>query len=165
MMSSVTSTPMGSITRTDRSNHFKPDEYRIYLLRKLRLPLWPTHYECLCGATIDRYGDHYLTCRSVRKIDLHNRMCDAVYSITSQVCPIVSDIAPTDVHLETPHLIDLVPLMRPGDVVVKHPISTAADPFLLSMVDITIIPATMSMNTPTSFEEATTITDEHHKKY
>ena len=165
MMSSLTSTPMGSITRTDHTNHFKPDEFRIYLQRKLRLPLWPTHYTCVCGASIDKYGDHYMTCRSVSKIDIHNRMRDAMYSITSQVCPIISDIAPADVHLETPHLIDQAPLMRPGDVVIKHPVSTADDPHALTMLDITIIPPTITANAPLSFTEATHLTDNHHRKF
>jgi len=165
MMSSLTSTPMGAVTRTDNSNHFKPDEFRIYLQRKLRLPLWPTHYKCLCGSTIDKYGDHYLTCRSVSKIDLHNRMRDAVYSITSQICPIISDVTSRDIHLETPHLIDQAPLMRPGDVVIKHPISTAADPHSLSMVDITIIPPPTVNTTPASFEEAMKMSNAHHTKY
>jgi len=89
MMSSLTSVPMGSVTRTDSSNRFKPDEFRIYLQRKLRLPIWPQQYKCICGTPVDKYGDHYLTCRSVSKTDLHNRMRDALYAVTSNICPII----------------------------------------------------------------------------
>ena len=165
MMSSLTSVPMGSVTRTDSTNRFKPDEFRIYLQRKLRLPLWPQHHTCVCGTHVDKYGDHYLTCRSVSKTDLHNRMRDALYSISSNICPIISPISHSDVHLETPHLIDQAPLMRPGDVVIKHPVSTNTAPHSLTMIDITIIPPTSTNNTFPTFLASKKAIIDHHTKF
>jgi len=55
--------------------------------------------------------------------------------------------------------------MRPGDVVIKHPISTAEEPHSLSMLDITIIPPPTSNITPLSFEEALKMNNDHHTKF
>lgn len=40
-LSALTSIPFGLSTCTDNTNNFSPDEFKIFLQRKLSLPLWP----------------------------------------------------------------------------------------------------------------------------
>ena len=162
LMSFMTAIPMGHVSRNDATNHFAPDEFRVYMQRKMRLPLWPRHYKCMCGTTIDQYGDHYFTCRHVSKTHLHHRMRDALHLMCSKICPLVSDSSPNDVHLETPHLIDQAPLMRPGDVVVRHPISTNANHHALTMIDVTVVPPAKSVTQLDSYNSTTANTQKHH---
>ena len=92
-------------------------------------------------------------------------MRDAIYAITSNICPIISQIFINDVHIEIPHLIDQAPLMRPGDIVIKHPISTATSPHSLTIIDITIIPPTTSNTTYISYLDSKKELIAHHNKF
>jgi len=59
-LSALKSIPFGQSTRTDHTNHFTTYEFRIFLQRKLRLPLWPPPpTTCTCGKNIDKFGDYF----------------------------------------------------------------------------------------------------------
>ena len=57
------------------------DLYKVVLQRRLRMPLWPKACHCTaCGATVDIWGDHALSCgcggdRTLR----HNALRDVTY--------------------------------------------------------------------------------------
>ena len=81
-LSTLTSIPLGQSTRIDPTNRFSNDEFKIYIQRKLRLPLDPAPPPtCTCGRKIDKYGDHFFTCKEHNKIALHHRMRDSIYTV------------------------------------------------------------------------------------
>jgi len=165
-MSLLTSLPLSTISRTDASNRFSDVEFRAYAQRKLRLPLWPpVPTKCRCGQTIDEFGDHFFTCPKASKIELHNRMRDSVYTICQNIFPIISQSTTQDTLLEHPHLFDQAPHMRPGDVVVRHPLHTNVEPHSNTLIDINMIPPCKSTSETLSYAEIIKDMNTHHKQH
>jgi len=164
-MSTMTSVPMSNVSRADPSNRMKYDEFKIYMQRKLRLPLWPKQMTCLCGAHVDDYGDHYFTCRHAHKTALHHSMRDALFLICKNIMPLVSETTKEDVLLEQPHLFDSATQMRPGDVVVLHPLQTRVEPHSATLIDVTIIPPFKAPPDTSSFSGIAERMLVHHTKY
>ena len=167
LLSCLTSIPVGMSTRTDSSNHFSIDEFRIYLQRKLRIPLWPPPPKiCTCGKQIDKFGDHFFVCPHASKHELHNRIRDSAYVICKHIFPLISDSSRDDVHKELPHIFNKAPQLRPGDVVIKHPLNSKAEPHSTTLIDVTIIPPykppQQHINT---FAGVTESMSAHHQQY
>jgi len=165
-LSTLTSTPLGQSTRTDTTNHFTPDEFKIFLQRKLRLPLWPRPPQtCSCGKNIDKYGDHFFTCKDHVKTGLHHRMRDSIYTVCQQVMPLISDTIPENIHLELPNIFDKAPHLRPGDVVIKHPINIQNEPHQTTLLDVTLIPPYKAHTTELSYNEIANVMKKHHQTH
>jgi len=165
-MSLLTSLPLSTISRTDASNRFSDVEFRSYAQRKLRLILWsPVPSKCKCGQTIDKYGDHFFTCSRTSKIELHNRMRDSVYTVCQHIFPLISQTTTQDTLLEHPHLFDLAPQMRPGDVVVRHPIHTNSEHYSNTLIDINMIPPCKSTCATLSYTDIISDMNTHHKQH
>jgi len=166
LLSCLTSIPVGMSTRTDSSNHFSIDEFRIFLQRKLRMPLWPPPPKrCSCGKSIDKYGDHLFVCPQASKHELHNRMRDSVYMVCKHIFPLVSDTTRDDIHKELPHIFDKAPQLRPGDVVVKHPLNSKLEPHSTTLIDITIIPPYKPPNHIDTYAKISETMSTHHQQY
>jgi len=164
-MSTLTSTPLMNVSRTDPTNRLSYDEFKIYCQRKMRLPLWPSTPTCICGQMVDPYGDHFFTCQKTSKKDLHDRIRNSLYAICKHTFPIISSSTHEDTLLEEPFLFDLAPQMRPGDVVVRHPIATNVEPHRATLIDVTIIPPYEEHKTSLSFQNIISTMSQHHKKH
>jgi len=162
-MSILTSIPMGAVSRTDPSNRFSYNEFKIYAQRKLRLPLFPNVPKCACGKEVDVYGDHLYSCTN--KIDLHNRVRDAICVICKNMMPIVSDVGKENIILEQAHIFDQAPQMRPGDVVIQHPLNSHSEPHGATLIDITVIPPYKDESSSLSFLDIAKTSDTHHMKH
>ena len=163
-LSALTSIPFGQSTRTDHTNHFTTDEFKIFLQRKLRLPLWPPPpTTCTCGKAIDKYGDHFFTCKQNSKKDLHDRMRDSIYTICREAFPLVSNTAQQDVHRELTHVFEKATQMRPGDVVIKHPLNSDHEPHATTLIDVTIIPPYKFKPSITTYEDIASAMKTHHQ--
>ena len=162
--STLTSIPLGQSTRTDTTNRFTADEFKVFLQRKLRLPLYPKPPKtCTCGNQIDKFGDHFFTCKHHAKIALHHRMRDSLYTICQQVLPLISDTTSDNIHLELPNIFDKATHLRPGDVVIKHPINSTTEAHQTTLIDVTLIAPYKINNTNTTFSETTNIMQKHHQ--
>ena len=163
-LSTLTSIPLGQSTRTDTTNRFGADEFKIFLQRKLRLSLYPKPpTACTCGNPIDKYGDHFFTCKHHVKTALHHRMRGSLYTICQQVLPLISDTASDNIHLELQNIFDRATQLRPGDVVIKHPINSTTEAHQTTLIDVTLIAPYKANNTNTTFSETANIMQKHYQ--
>ena len=127
-LSTLTSIPLGQSTRSDATNRFSTDEFKIFIQRKLRLPLFPPPpATCTCGNPIDRFGDHFFTCKHHAKTALDHRMRDSIYTVCKEILPLITDATQDNVHLELPNIFDKATQLRPGGVVLKHTINSTTE--------------------------------------
>ena len=93
-----TALPTGADTRV-------PDaEYRVILLRRLRLPLPLAPQRCPCGGRLDEYGDHRSACAQVGALA---RRAGPLERAAARICKeagarVASHVAPRDLDLDVP---------------------------------------------------------------
>ena len=165
-LSSFTSIPLGQSTRTDTTNRFTTDEFKIFLQRKLRLPLFPQPpTTCTCGNPIDKFGDHFFTCKNHAKTALHHRMRDSLYTVCKEIMPLITDATQDNIHLELPNIFDKATQLRPGDVVIKHPLNSTTEAHQTTLIDVTLIAPYRAHKTDTSYIETAKIMQKHHQTH
>ena len=163
-LSTLTSIPLGQSTRTDHTNRFSANEFKIFLQRKLRIPLDPPPPKiCTCGRHIDKYGDHFFTCKNHPKTTLHHRMRDSLYTICKTIMPLITDTTSDNIHLELPNIFDKASQLRPGDIVIKHPINSSTEAHNTTLIDVTLIPPYKAHQTEQTFNETTETMKKHHQ--
>ena len=57
---------------TTATNRLHPDIWQTVLKWKLRIPLCVKNGKCICGATLDEFGDHLFCCTIKTKTTTHN---------------------------------------------------------------------------------------------
>jgi len=101
----------------------------------------------------------------MEKKELHDRIRDSVYTVCQEIFPIISDSSKNDIHRELTHIFEKGTQMRPGDVVIKHPLNSASEPHATTLIDVTIIPPYQSNQPITSYENVSQKMKTHHQKY
>ena len=157
-----------SLCRQHKDHRLDSNTYRISLLRRLRLPVFPhalVGQQCICGATLDIYGDHLFSCKSFHKGKLHNSIRDTLAALLRILAPLAAFTdSPDSISIETPQLLPNDLRKRPADVgmplLPSYLRSQALQLARFLAVDITIpSPPPSSGASPT----AVTATTKHHK--
>ena len=92
-------------------------------------------------------------------------MKDAIYSICKHIIPLITDSTQDDIRIELPHIFTEAPNLRPGDVVIKHPINSTTEQHKATLIDITIIPPFHTNENTTDFKDVSQEITNHHKHY
>jgi len=90
-------------------------------------------------------------------------MRDALYTVCSNISPLISEVLPSNIQIEKPHLLAQAPKMRPGDVVIDRPIDIATEPHKSTLIDLTMIPPYKAPPECTTFPAITKGMATHHR--
>jgi len=77
--------------------------------------------------------------------------------------PLITDATQDNVHLELPNMFDKATQLRPGDVVLKHPINSTTEAHQTTLIDVTLIPPYRTHHVDTSFLETAKRMQKHHQ--
>jgi len=92
-------------------------------------------------------------------------MRDSLYTICQEIFPIISNTTRNDVRRELIHVFEKATQMRPGDVVIKHPINAENEPHASALIDITMTPSYKTKPTITSYEDISASMKNHHQTH
>jgi len=90
-------------------------------------------------------------------------MRDSLYTVCQQVFPLISDTTPDNIHLELQNIFHKATQLRPGDVVIKHPINFTTEAHQTTLIDVTLIAHCKANNTNTTFSKTANIMQKHHQ--
>ena len=149
-----TSRALTEMPRSDPDNRMTNDHFQISLTRKLRMGLWPDAdtVTCICGESMDDFGDHAFCCTKVVKTAMSNEIRDGLIRILKRLLVTVKLIpGASSVEKELRNLIHLAPELRPFDLSVKldHVIGKDRWRTPLSRLgfDVTVISSAVSSST------------------
>ena len=131
------------------------EDFGIMLKRKLRLELWPGQQPiCFCGARMDQFGDHCLSCRRHCITPMHNSIRDGLWKLFQEYFTLLNLTTTTaGVEKETPNVISLLPGLRPFDISVLFDHltgeSTWRSPITKLGFDVTIVSSKPKFSTQT----------------
>jgi len=77
--------------------------------------------------------------------------------------PLITNTSHENIHLELPNIFDKASQLRPGDVVIKHPINSSTEAHQTTLIDVTLIPPHKTHHAETSYNEITNIIKQHHQ--
>jgi hypothetical protein len=145
-----------TMSRINESNQIKNPTFRTALQRKLCIPIFDTnlHYKCKCGAFIDQYGNHCLSCKVNHKAKASNGIRDEITKVFQQVLPIVNIIdSPTQVEKELHNIVPFLPSLKSFHLFIRldHSLETGQwrVPYTRIGFDVTLIHSTNpSCSTP-----------------
>ena len=162
--------------RQVRENRLDNENFITSLRRSHRMSLFSHTLTCPCGQKIDKYGDHFFSCKSNNKIKLHNQVRDSIHFISSKLGTHANMIPNESAcKLETAGLLPSFPSIRPGDVTlntIQYKSNNSTD-FIepITAIDCTITDNMPNkMKSPSNLEEAELNRLKHHlnneaKKY
>ena len=116
---------IGAVPRKSNNQHLETALFRLVLRYWLGFPIFASGQKCVCGAPLDIYGDHVLSCNKNGELTLrHNRIRNLLFDFakTAALSPI----------LEKPGLQD--GLQRPADIFL--PSFTDENPVI---IDVTVV--------------------------
>ena len=118
LLSPLTSLPLHSLPRFLPTNRIPPDNWRLLLQRKLRLPISMTlPNQCPCGKALDPFGDHFFACRKRSKTPLSNAIRNTFHTLLHTLGPLANFCRnSTDVQCEPAALLPHHPTKRPADI-------------------------------------------------
>ena len=106
------------MSRLQPSGRRHNEDFKVMLKRKLRLPLWPKEMcKCKCGAKIDAFGDHVMSCRHHCKTPMSNSVRDGVHKLLQETCKLVKMTSSNAmVDKEPEGMVKPLPYLRPFDI-------------------------------------------------
>ena len=111
------STSLLDMIRLKPSGRLNNEDFKVMLKRKSRLPLWSKEMcKCKCGAIIDAFGDHAMSCRHHCKRMLSNLVRYGIYKLqdTCKLVKMASNYAMVD--KEPGGMTNHLPLLCPFDI-------------------------------------------------
>lgn len=171
LTSTLTSIPIGSMSRQNKDHRIPSDLFRIAIQRKLRLPVLPPELigaKCnKCNTTLDPHGDHFFTCRH-HKSAISNTIRDSL----THVCRILGPLSgftnsSQSVTRETSQLLPNALSRRPADVGMHLqptylPRQSSHAPSFLA-IDVTV-PSPPSSSRDAPLSSAVTVITQHREK-
>lgn len=161
-----TSMAMHGMSRQEIALRLRPQLYTLALQRKLRLPCIPPDLidkHCICGSTLDSFGDHLTQCQHFgkRKAHQHDHLRDCVYTICRRLAPLAgfapatsaialepkhlipnSNARPADVYISLSPTYLRTPATNPSKALAIDVVVTPPPPSLPSSVPLNAVPAT-----------------------
>lgn len=90
-------------------------------------------------------------------------MRDSLYTVCQQIMPLISVATKEIIHLELPNIFNKATQLRPGDVVIKHPINSTTEAHQTTLIDVTLTAFYKAHQADISYTETATIMQKHHQ--
>ena len=173
ILKSIIPTTLLKPCRQIQENRLNNLDFIISFRRSHRLPLFEqtSKITCTCNTTIDKYGDHFFSCRKHSKKILHDHIRNTTHFITSTIGPHANFISSKEAcKMEETDLLPSFPSIRPGDITLH----SNCDPltknlkfkFPIVAIDVTTIGnQSKETITPETLKKATTNRLKHHLKH
>jgi len=79
--------------------------------------------------------------------------------------PLITSSTADNIHIELPNIFDKATQLRPGDVVIKHPINSTEETHHATLIDVTLIPPYKIHQKETSYTETANIMQKHRQTH